>query len=403
MRSSIFVHLPERNIEIIWVSVRRTKMPPVIIGTYYGKQESRTSKEEIQKEMQLLNEEINERKKDGEIILAMDGNAKIGLIGEDISRNGKELLSLVNRTGLFIVNGTEKCDGIITRQNPNNLAEKSVIDFVFATFDAHTWINRMAIDEEGLLKLKGKKESDHNTICIQLNIPAVDKTKPVVKTGWNIKADDSKWKKFEDELVKRAPKAKEIISDSQKPMDERYKKFVNEIEKAAYSSIGKTTYKDKWKMKMSDETRSLHEIKKKLKQNIQNEPDKTKRATLIENYKDAQQQLHDVLVQEKAIEVTARLEKIMADKSKNGLWAEKRNMSRNHTLEALVIKNDNGERLYNPEEIKEEKANYFENLFKTKEFPYHPYHSYVESKIIEYTLDRNHEDTIYNQTPTPQK
>ena len=93
----------------------------------------------------------------------------------------------------------------------------------------------------------------------------------------------------------------------------------------------------------------------------------------------------------------------MADNSKNALWNEKRIMSRNHTLESLVIKNDKGERLYNPEEIKDEKANYFENLFKAKEFPSHPYHSYVESKIIEYTLDRNHEDTIYNQTPTPQE
>ena len=125
----------------------------------------------------------------------MDGNAKIGLLSEVISRNGKELLSLVNRTGLFILNGTEKCDGIITRQNPNNLSEKSVIDFVFATYDAHTWINQMIIDKEGLMKLKGKKESAHNTICLRVNIPAVDKSKTLVKTGWNIKADDSKWKK----------------------------------------------------------------------------------------------------------------------------------------------------------------------------------------------------------------
>ena len=219
------------------------------------------SKQEIQKE-KLLNEEINERKKDGEVILTMDGNAKIGLLGEDISQNGKELLSVVNRTGLFIVNGTEKCKGIITRQNPNNPAEKSVIDFVFATFDAHTWINQMVIDEEGLMKLRGKKESDHNTICIQLYIPAIDKSKPLVRTGWNIKADDTKWSKFEEELQKRAPKAKEIISDSQKPIDERYKKFTNEIEKAAFSSIGKTTYKDKKKEKISIEAQPLHDEKK---------------------------------------------------------------------------------------------------------------------------------------------
>ena len=100
-------------------------MPPILIGTYYGKQETRTSKEEIQKEMQLLNEEINEKKKDGEILLTMDGNGKIGLMGEEISRNGKLLIDTFQQTNPKVINGTEKCDGNITRVNTNNSNKKS--------------------------------------------------------------------------------------------------------------------------------------------------------------------------------------------------------------------------------------------------------------------------------------
>ena len=402
IRPSISVHLPERNIEIIWVSIRRTKMPPVIIGTYYGKQES-ASKEEIKREMQLLNEEINERKKEGELILTMDGNAKIGLIGEDISRNGDELLKVINRTGLFLLNGTDKCKGIITRQNTNNLAEKSAIDFILASYDANTRIKHVFIDEEGLMKLKGKKDSDHNTIMIDLNIPAIEKSKPQIKTGWNINADESKWKKFNEELIKRTPKARDIITDPTKSMDERYKKFVNQIEKAAYSSIGKTTFKGKKKQRISSEAQALQDTKKKLKKDIQKEKDQLIKTTLTEKYKEVQQQLLDQLTQEKAEEISKKLEKITADGSMNLLWREKRLLTRNPTLEALVIKNDAGKRLYNPDETIDQHTHYFKGLFKAKEFPYHPYHTYIQEKMIEYTADRNHEDTVYNLTPTRQE
>ena len=94
IRPSIAAHISERNLEIIWVSIRRRKTPPLFVGTYYGKQETRTSKNEIEREMTLLNEEIEEIQKEGEILLTMDGNAKIGLLGEEISRNGKEILKV---------------------------------------------------------------------------------------------------------------------------------------------------------------------------------------------------------------------------------------------------------------------------------------------------------------------
>ena len=79
------------------------------MGVYYGKQETRTNKEEIQREMMLLNEEIVEMSKDGEIVLCMDGNAKVGILGEPISRNGHLLLEVIESTNLILMNKRHKC------------------------------------------------------------------------------------------------------------------------------------------------------------------------------------------------------------------------------------------------------------------------------------------------------
>ena len=117
----------------MWISVFRSNECPLLIGVYYGRQESRTSNEEIGKEMTLLSEEIAERQNDGEILLAMDGNARIGLLGEPISRNGKSLLRVFENFNLHLLNNTEKCEGRITRVNTKNENEFSAIDFVLVS------------------------------------------------------------------------------------------------------------------------------------------------------------------------------------------------------------------------------------------------------------------------------
>ena len=124
IRSNVAAHISERDIEMMWISVRRKYLPPLKIGVYYGKQESRTTKAEIEMEMQLLNEEIEEMGKDGERLIAMDGNAKLGLLGEKISRNGNLLLQTFENTSLNIINKcSEVCHGKVTRQNTKNSNE----------------------------------------------------------------------------------------------------------------------------------------------------------------------------------------------------------------------------------------------------------------------------------------
>ena len=125
-------HINSRNLEIIWISITRKNLRPVFVGVYYGKQESEGTKADIEAEIGQLTEEILEIQQEGEMILFMDANAKIGLMKEPVSRNGKLLLKLIEETSVKIINGSQKCKGAITRQNRRKLEEKSAIDFVLA-------------------------------------------------------------------------------------------------------------------------------------------------------------------------------------------------------------------------------------------------------------------------------
>ena len=119
----------ERNIEILWLSITRNKLPPLLIAVYYGKQESRVSKDQIETEFHLLSEEIREMNSNGEIFIAMDGNAKLDILGEGFSRNGKLLLQVIEENKLILINSSEKCHGKITRCDTINSEENSAIDF----------------------------------------------------------------------------------------------------------------------------------------------------------------------------------------------------------------------------------------------------------------------------------
>ena len=81
------------------------------------------------------------------------------------------------------------------------------------------------------------------------------------------------------------------------------------------------------------------------------------------------------------------------------MWKEKKIM-RDSTLEALTIKNNKGERLYDPDSVKEHTAMYYENLYKGKEYTYHPYHDEVNRKMTKYVNDKSHDGVDYNMPPT---
>ena len=142
--------------------------------------------------MFLLNEEITEMKNEGEVLLAMDANAKVGILGEPVSRNGALLMKVFELTGLTLINKNTKCKGSITRTNTKNPNEISAIDFIATSDNVVNWIKDMTIDECGLAKVEGKNNSDHNTIIVNMIISNIDRTYAVKRTTWNIQASDEK-------------------------------------------------------------------------------------------------------------------------------------------------------------------------------------------------------------------
>ena len=93
----------------------------------------------------------------------------------------------------------------------------------------------------------------------------------------------------------------------------------------------------------------------------------------------------------------------MADKSRSTFWKEKRNITRNPLSTSQTIKNEKGERQYNPESIKEHTAQYYEHLYKKKPYDPQPYHQEIKNKMIMYSAERDHENLNYNRTPTEEE
>ena len=308
-------HVSDRNVEIMWISLRTKNTKPLMIGVYYGQQES-CNKNEIELEMSLLKEEINEMRNEGEVIIAMDANAKIGLLGEAQSRNGRLLLQVFKDTNLMILNKSEICEGKITRRNTKIDNEISAIDLVVASPDMAVNVKRMLIDEDGIYKIKGRNETDHNTICIDLSISNMDRQKVVRKTDWNIRASSEKWALFGDELAARTDAAQKILMETEKPFEQRYANWFRELNNAAMISIGKTTFKEGGKEKFSDEVKSLRDTKKSIKTDIKYERDYEQRSEHIRQYKDIQDKITKQIDSEKKEILKQRLHKIASDRTK---------------------------------------------------------------------------------------
>ena len=383
----------------MWVSVHKNRSKPLFIGVYYGQQESRTSKAEIEMEMSLLKEEINEMKTEGDILITMDGNARIGLLGEETNRNGRLLLNVFHETGLNIINNSNKCKGKITRVNTKNANEKSAIDFVVACDKAEQMVTEMIIDERELYKIKGKNDSDHNIICINLTVNDLNQLKTVKKVDWNLRASCEKWAQFGDELLDKQSKAEQIITDPSKPFEERYRKWYNELDTAARNSIGKTTFKAGGKEKFSHEVKELQQRKKETKQEIKDSENEDERKNLLKKYKEVQEKVTAQIDKERHEIIKSKFERIASDKSRNSFWKEKKRITRDPVLEALTIKDANGNRQFHPDSVKKHTALYYEKLYQGKSYELQPYHEEVSEKTQQFINNREYETQPYNLVP----
>ena len=127
------------------------------------------------------------------------------------------------------------------------------------------------------------------------------------------------------------------------------------------------------------------------------------REYMICDYKEIQDLIHNQMVTEKTAYIEEKFNQINADKSRTSFWKEKRKMTQNNTLDSLTVKDENGNRKYEPEEIKECIASYYENLYRYKQKRPHPYHAEVHQKMQNNKKDYSYDQLYYNMPPTKEE
>jgi hypothetical protein len=152
----------------------------------YGVQENAPGSEKMEF-YAFLDQEIEDAMSNNCLIcLQMDANGKLGdeLINGDpnsISPNGRLLLDLITRKSLVVVNGTDKCNGIITRLKvKGQMTERSVLDYFIVCQELYSLVTSMLVDEERkhvlkrFYKHKGETRlvnSDHNILVLNICYP----------------------------------------------------------------------------------------------------------------------------------------------------------------------------------------------------------------------------------------
>ena len=87
-------------------------------------------------------------------MICFDANSKLGQLHipgdpHEITENGKILEGIIERQNHFVVNGSRKCKGNLTRKRTTKTrVEESIIDLVLVTSDLIGNIESLEVDED---------------------------------------------------------------------------------------------------------------------------------------------------------------------------------------------------------------------------------------------------------------
>ena len=274
--------------------------------------------------------------------------------------NGKKLQRIIDNNSLIPIS-TKAHYGLWTRVNRNNTEERSVIDYIITTETIERNTTSLIIDKEGTLRIKGKKESDHNTIlmAIKVNNPRkreyITKWKLENKEGWNQFNKKIKEENNQSELSKRDYEDTErtII----KTMEETVGRQKTRVDKPPIPKSDEIkTAKNAWKI-------AKKEFQGACRSGTQQEKEKTKIA-----YKGTQEIVRSLIEQHMEKQTEKRIKKLTkkAKIDPNIIWQARKKAQATNSMEYNTITEDNIT-LTEPEETLEYVAEYFQNLYQARE------------------------------------
>jgi len=345
--------------EIIWVELP-TGNRKLFIGIFYGPQETEKA-EETERQYSQLKAQVHSLQKRGDVILTGDFNAKLELKSSEVrqkaSRNGGLLQDVIDNTKM-IVPSIENTPLRWTRVNRRNSEERSVIDYILTSQEVTPMIEEICVDEEGILRLKGKEESDHNTITMKCQIYG-KKTPETKMSIWNVRNKEG-WAKFNHHI-------REWARSRTHP---DYNEYEEKIKQGLREHVGKITVKRKNQPKPSQEA---NEARKRVRQTRKEYGEAVKwskndKVEKLQEYRAAQQTLRRTIERDNKRNLERKLSLInkKALKNPNILWETSKKIRNNTADEREVIRNDQGKTIEDPEEAKEHVAKYYEDLYQAR-------------------------------------
>ena len=326
---------------------------------YYGPQE-KCSNEEADRQYSQLSSQVNKLKRKGEVILVGDFNAKLEINKREVqqraSKNGEYMERMITETST-IVKSLDAITGNWTRVKRKDQNERSVIDYVIMTENIAKTTKYIEIDEIGAHRLKGKEESDHNTIIIETSIPRSNK---VEKTTLLNTKDKKKWKKINQKL--------HTCYNTNPP--ESYDEFEVMIKDTMEKSFDKITIKQgQYKHKMNDIIKKLKVEKRNSRKAFEKAKKEDKKETL-DMYIKIQIELREELEKVEKENVQKRIHQIIKEGGvkSNLFWkVRKRIINKAKPEEDYDTITEDDRTLTEPEEAKEYIAQYYENLYQARE------------------------------------
>ena len=398
--SKVTIHREDQMSELLWLRIGGTKSP-LFLAVFYGKQEDVSIEciEDVYFEIQTELERV--KTFSNQILIIGDFNSKIyeqdGTI-EANSRNGTILKRFIQSNSFVVQNFTDKCRGKWTRQNTGcNLKENAILDYVISSEDYSQFIDSMFIYDDGQHKLTGKRPTDHNTIEIILSISEMTVAKQ--KTWkWKI-TPKTDWNKYAEYYVDN----KHLITGEMgkhETVDEKSEFLIKTLLTSAERNIGKIEFKEeknplyrsntvKSALKDKRDARKLYHTAIALK----NEAEIKIR---LEDYIKHQEIVREALKEGEKEQANRKLEKFIEGGKKDytTIWRLRKTVLKDEKSPFFALKDKEGKRVFDPEKIKIETADYFENLYKVHtgdEFD-KDWTNIITNKVEKLTEIRNQED-----------
>ena len=350
--------LEDHDQEILWLKIDNGKSK-IFVGIFYGPQE-KCSNEEAERQYAQLTMQINKLKNKGQVILMGDFNAKLEVenikIQQKQSRNGKNLEKLMEDTDTIPISLQQNNQAWTRVRKRKENIEKSIIDYIIMTKPMAEATTLVYVDEAGTHKLKGKEETDHNTIIIEALYPTASRAEK--QKMLNLK-DKAGWEKFNKTI--------EDKYDKQMPSSyNEYDKTIKEAMKTSFKTI--TIDRGKYKYKKTEEAKALKQSKKQAKKEFEKAPLGEKKEKL-DKYIQTQKRLREEIENIEKHRVEQRINLIIKEggAGSDHFWKIRKKILSQGKNETYDLITEEGEKITEPEQAKEYIANFYENLYKARE------------------------------------